>query len=720
MTADTAQLSAYLIAILFFGPYYYLLNLKQMEISKLCHVRVFFLLWLAFFTFEFYFLGPFSFIEMSHEGNLNPAIDYYLTHHHDGGRFSHQFGGGQDLFILLPGMQYFNPDAILHSLFPFWVVILIHKLYFATLGFFGAYLIARHHAPNRRAIAVAVATIFPVTHEYLLNYSTNWGPGYAAIPFAVYACTIATNKIGFWPIAMVAAVILSAADPIHIFPPLAIAVVGYVIFNPRVILKRTALAFGIYVILSIVVWHEFIYANATLLSETARLIKGGAEARDPFLAFINGTKILAAMTLPFALFLAGLLILGISRSKLAVRSGVILVLLVVSYAFAKSFPWESFGLMAISKLSHYYMLLSILTLFVPVLAEAVSKIDESPTVFPKLRKFIRFDICIIALALSVLTWNKALNFSQLAWFGGQSSFFGFEKLSEKSWQSKEAFRVVTLFDRPPANNIAGMYNIDSFDGQPSLYLKRWVKYWDHVQKAQNVVQRTRVGLNWALWNGHEYDINSQIRLNLLAIANVRYLFSALRLKSDNLKLIFSPDKLETALVRPVDFASKLDFLQFRIRRIFDPGELYIYELSNVLPRVFSANSTNIINNDLSFSQVLSHVSDSALSRRVTVSERYRKYISLKGPVIINSYSKMADGFDMSVTSPEGGLVVINNSYLPFWKATIDGVPAQIFPVNAIHMGVSVPIGAKSIRIRYQLKWSHLSGQYSGFAKVYRV
>ncbi len=94
--------------------------------------------------------------------------------------------------------------------------------------------------------------------------------------------------------------------------------------------------------------------------------------------------------------------------------------------------------------------------------------------------------------------RKLVNF---AWFGGQSSLFGFENLSESSWKPNDPFRAVTLFERPPANNIAGMYNIDSFDGQPSLYLKRWVKYWDHIQKAQNVVQRTRVGLDWPYGTG---------------------------------------------------------------------------------------------------------------------------------------------------------------------------------------------------------------------------
>jgi hypothetical protein len=702
MTANSAYFIALLLSVLSFGPYYYVLNSNRMAITESHHVRVFFLLWLAYFTFEFYILGPYSFIEMSHEGNLNPPVDYYLAHHFDGGKFSHQFGGGQDLFIFLPGMQYLNIDALLQSIFPFWVVILLHKIYFSTLGFFGAYLIARHHAPDHRTIAVAIAAIFPVTHEYLLNFSTNWGTGFAAVPLAVYACTIATHKKNLLPIAAFTGVILSAADPVHVFPALAVAVIGYVIFNPQIFIKKALLVFSLYIFLSLIVWHEFIYANATLLSETARLIKGGADATDFFEALFKGLSVLYSwMTLPFGLFLVGLILLGASRSHLLPRGAFVFLWIILSYIIAKILPWERFGLDPISKLSHNYMLLSITVLFIPVLTEAVKKFNETSNGLQISHKRVRLDGCILALALSVLTFNKAQNFAMFGWFGGQSSIFGFEKLSDSSWKPKEPFRAVTLFERPPANNIAGMYNIDSFDGQPSLYLDRWAKYWDHVQKVPNSVQRTRVGLNWARWNGQTYDIDSQVRLDLLGVANVRFLLSALPLKSGNLKLVFAPTKSDITLARPVTFASKTEFIDFRLRRIFDPGELYIYELENFLPRVFSASSIDYVSNSITQAGLHKRVSLMAPSRKAVILHRFKKSLPTVKAVEITTWKKVVDGFDIKIKAPEGGVIIINNSYLPFWKAWGDGKLLKIVPANGIHMAVGIPPDTANIQVRYK-------------------
>jgi hypothetical protein len=347
------------------------------------------------------------------------------------------------------------------------------------------------------------------------------------------------------------------------------------------------------------------------------------------------------------------------------------------------------------------MLLAILTLFIPILTEAIKNFNESPRILRNLNRSIRLDIGVVALALAILTFNKVGNLAILTWFGGQSSLFGFENLSDSTRKSKEAFRAVTLFERPPANNIAGVYNIDSFDGQPSLYLDRWSKYWDHVQKVPNSVQRTRVGLDWARWNGREYDIESQIRLDLLGIANVRYLISALPLKSENLKLIYAPKETEISLARPEAFASKTQFISFRIKRIFDPGKLYIYELDNSLPRIFSAKAIDYVSDSISPLDLHNRIYRLALSRTAVILNRFMTVLLTAEPVKIIAWKKVADGFDIKLNAPKGGLVLINNSYLPFWKAWGDGKFLKVIPANAIQMAVVILPGTKRVEVRYK-------------------
>src|SRR3989338_981399 len=162
---NKALTAALIVSAALSAPYYFALASDRLKITAPRHVGIFFAVWLLLFTFEFYILGPYSFIEMSHEGNFNVALNYYLSHQYNGGRFSHQFSGGQDVYSMLPGKQYFNPELLLAYIFPTWIVVAAHKIFLAALGFAGSYLLARKAAPDNRAIAVAVAALFPVSHE---------------------------------------------------------------------------------------------------------------------------------------------------------------------------------------------------------------------------------------------------------------------------------------------------------------------------------------------------------------------------------------------------------------------------------------------------------------------------------------------------------------------------------------------------------------------------
>jgi hypothetical protein len=140
---NNALTIAFVISILTFVPYYWVLRREGLRIAEQHHVRLFFAIWLAAFTFEFYFLGPYSFVELTTEGNLNVTFNYYLTHGYDGGTFSHAYAGGQDLHTLLFGKHFFNPERLLIANFPIWIAILLHKVFIAAIGFIGPYLLAR-------------------------------------------------------------------------------------------------------------------------------------------------------------------------------------------------------------------------------------------------------------------------------------------------------------------------------------------------------------------------------------------------------------------------------------------------------------------------------------------------------------------------------------------------------------------------------------------------
>jgi hypothetical protein len=66
---------------------------------------------------------------------------------------------------------------------------------------------------------------------------------------------------------------------------------------------------------------------------------------------------------------------------------------------------------------------------------------------------------------------------------------------------------------------------------------------------------------------------------------------------------------------------------------------------------------------------------------------------------------------LRTASDTGGVVVLHDTFAYGWKATIDGKPAGVFPVNILSRGVVVPLGAHTIRMWYAppgLRWGAIT------------
>jgi hypothetical protein len=57
---------------------------------------------------------------------------------------------------------------------------------------------------------------------------------------------------------------------------------------------------------------------------------------------------------------------------------------------------------------------------------------------------------------------------------------------------------------------------------------------------------------------------------------------------------------------------------------------------------------------------------------------------------------------IKLTGPSDCLAVIAESYYPFWRAEVDGRPAEVLRVSCGLMGVELPAGAHEIVLRYRL------------------
>ena len=686
-------------AVLFF-PFYMALRTDRFRIESTANVTLFFLVWGAALTAEYFILGPNSFIAVDSDSR-NIAFLHFLARLHDGSQFAHGIAGGQDLGFVLPGTQPLMPERELLSVLDPWVVIWLHKALIGTLGFFGSYLLARHIAGNvDRFAAVGAAAIFPVSHIYLGNYSIEFGTGFAAIPLAVYAAVTCVHRKSFLIWVLGAGIILAMAQPMKVFPAALIATLGGLLLYKDRHVGKSAAAFAFFIALSVLNWYEILHGMAFLVDETARVSgpSGGSLGVSETLTRLAG--LLYGGGFPHNAFIA--LLIGISaavlivrRDRLAWASVGVPVLFSVSFVFVEMFPWQIIGLGFLNHFAAHYMWLSMPVLAVPIAARAVSTGGDG--------RHRRQAAALLAAALSLLVWNKVLNAAWFAALGGQASAFGFKELKLPNWKTEPNVRVITLFETPPTNLAATYYGLDSFDGAMLLNPKPWNDYWTSIRRLPLPTGRipTRSSVDWTHWNGKAYAIGDQLRLELLAIANVKYLISALPLTGDGLEPVVTPPRGAWAKTRPGFFPNRADYFAKRLARVFDPGRLFVYALSGTLPRVFAATGIETVGDDLDTAALHDRVAAVAPSRRAVVAERHASKLTAPGTLRVVSFKKVMDGYDVRVRAPDGGTLMINNSFLPYWQASAVGRTLSVVPANGIHMAVAVPPGAVRVEIRYR-------------------
>lgn len=342
-----------------------------------------------------------------------------------------------------------------------------------------------------------------------------------------------------------------------------------------------------------------------------------------------------------------------------------------------------------------YLLLSLTVVTLPVVARALAALNtdrETPHSWLGRLK-----------PEAALTWNKAVNLGLLVWFGGQANMFAHSTLKKEDWKPKENFRVINLFELPPTKIVSGMYRLDTFDGQLNINHAGWDNYWfPVVRRDLSLRLTTRAGVKWENWNGRTYNVDGHLRLDLLGIANVRFLLSGLPLEGRGLKPVFVPAREDQAKRRPDSYKSQKDFLTFRLRCIFDPGKLFIYELPRFLPRVFAATRVERIEGTVAGAALHERVAAAAFDRTVVLSKDDARKFDGLGTLKNLHYVRVTDGYDVNVDAPDGGILVLNNMYVPFWQARAgDGSLLEIVPANAVQMAIVVPPGTETIEVRYR-------------------
>jgi hypothetical protein len=694
----------------FFGLIAFYLMRAQQDISNaLKKVPIVFAAFLIIYSFEFFIFGPFSFIGKSTD-SWNAARFYYLANIYDGSGFAREVGGGQDATLLFDSVI-FSLGRTLFTIFPPWLAILFYKIIIGTLGFFGSYILACRVGANQN-VSLLLACIYPVSNLYLLNYSIEFGTGFAAIPLGVYACISHNSTPRWWALIFFSAAILALAQPMKVFPAFTVAVIGGWILaggNP----KRVILGIAVHILLTFANWFKLLASLSILVGSTTRGFDYNTYFFNPLDILESTFELFVKYPSAFIGVLAALLITFYRRDPSMKNISLALVWFTTAFVLAISIPWQTFGFGYLNKVEHLYMRLALGTISIMSLAKTFAVSDNSSLTISKkisnssLYSKNQLQIILLSIAVAFHMNNKLTNAAQWIAFGGQSNVFGFHDLYDPSWKPDHLYRVVTIADWPHPNVISGVYGLESFDGSIQLNPLSWNTYWRAIRREPLELARTatRPKYNRQYWDGSNYNLDKALDVELLAVANVRHIISPIPLVSKSIKEISKPIK-DTLKIKRLDLSSNvLGFITHSIKRIFNPGKHYVYEVTGALSRFFSASKVIIAKTDCDQKCFFDLVRIHAPSGGIIIKETDGTLPQLTSKFDILGIKNIKDGFHIKIDAPSGGTLVFNQTPMLGWTAEAGG-SSDFLPVvhaNGIHLAINIPPKTKVLKLRYLLK-----------------
>jgi hypothetical protein len=148
------------------------------------------------------------------------------------------------------------------------------------------------------------------------------------------------------------------------------------------------------------------------------------------------------------------------------------------------------------------------------------------------------------------------------------------------------------------------------------------------------------------------------------------------------------------------------------REIFRKDGEAVYENPSVLPRAFVAPRIRSFPNRKSLLPALEQASLQELRTTAFVED---KVPEMAGPGAAENASAESvvwrrytpDHISFEVRSDTGGIFILTDTFVPGWRAHVDGRERRVFPVDGCFRGVSVPAGSSEVALDYSPAYTHL-------------
>ncbi|MBI5123282.1 YfhO family protein, partial [Candidatus Roizmanbacteria bacterium] len=269
---------------------------------------------------------------------------------------------------------------------------------------------------------------------------------------------------------------------------------------------------------------------------------------------------------------------------------------------------------------------------------------------------------VLVLILLLLTSFDLLRFSQKFnpfvkpdWIFPQTKTISFLQNQPKP------FRMENLDDRIMPPNFSGVYGLETIEGYDPLIDKRYAQFMAAV--LRNKPDISSFNFNRIITP----KLSDNPFINLL---NVKY------------------------------FLSLSDLNSTGITKIFQEGQTRVYENLKVQPRVFLVNNLVRVNSKQeAISQMFLHKND--LDKTAVVEANITLSVSnnVLSKAVIKSYSSQQISVETETNNPS--FLVLSQSFLPGWKAKVDGLKTPIYHTDYVLGGVVVPAGKHNVAFYYQ-------------------
>ena len=290
------------------------------------------------------------------------------------------------------------------------------------------------------------------------------------------------------------------------------------------------------------------------------------------------------------------------------------------------------------------------------------------------------------------------------------------KTFSENTSQEEPFRVAAIYFRMHAGHLQG-YNLETSDGYSPVFPKWYKDFWltliEPLKKNDPALYNGYMNKGFATYlypptniqtNPNELIFNDHFRLNLLSLANTKYLFSRLPLIDENLVPLYDNDKF---IYNRGKRERYIEYL--RQRFIADGSDIYIYENLNSLPRYYVASNIKTFESKEELLDSMASASIDEFKQNIFLEKKILDNIETtefsSSEYQIELLANEPDSIHLTVKVDAPGILVVLNSYNPNWRAKVNGNEVKVLRIYHAFCGVTLDKGENSVSLDYEPNYS---------------